>query len=189
MRTESAIIGAPSSIRKCGMGLKELFKGSERMPASSDLCPDPSFDGLRFYSTASLERGLDGSEETFERFFYSIYHCMPDEPSGVSERREALRKQYPDKAIKISERRFVLVGVPAYQVLAAYYQALIGADTLSDDYRAYQKEHLELLQLKHHDSQSLSVPIDLTEGQLAHDERVQRYACIALRNRQIIEKQ
>ncbi len=170
------------------MGIKELFKGSNRMPASSDLSPDPNFDRLRFYSTAAMERGLDGSEATFERFFYSIYHCMPDEPSGVSERREALRKQYPDKSIRINDRRFVLIGVPAFQVLAAYYQALIGADTLSEDYRAYQKEHLELLQQKHHDSQTLPVPIDLTEGQLAHDERVERYACIALRNRQIMEK-
>jgi hypothetical protein len=170
------------------MGIREMFKGSKRLPASSDKYPDTTFDRLRFYSTKSLERDLDGGEETFERYFYSIYHCMPDEPSGVSERREALRKQYPDKSIKINERRFVLVGVPAFQILAAYYQALVGADTLSDDYRAYQKEHLDLLQQKHHDSQTLPVPIDLTEGQLAHDERVERYACIALRNRQIMEK-
>ena len=168
------------------MGLKELFKGSTNAPGSSNVSPPYSIDRLRFYSTAALERGLDGSEETFAQFFFALYHCTPDEPSGVSKLRNALRQQYPDKATPINERRFVLVGEPAFQVLSAYYKALIAADTLSDDYRAYQREHLELLVEKHTGSQRLN--IDLTEGQLAHDERVERYACIALNNRQIMEK-
>jgi len=169
------------------MGFKDLFSGAKKMPVSSDAFPDPTSDTLRFYSTRSLERRLDGSEERYAIFFYSIYHCMPDEPSGVNERRNAVRQQFPDKSIQINERQFVLVGVPAFQVISAYYQALIACDTLSDDYRAYKKEHLQMVQQAHQDSQSLPVPIDLTEGQLAHDERVERYACIALRNRQIME--
>jgi hypothetical protein len=167
------------------MGIKDLFVSTKKVPVNTN--PHPTLDRLRFYSTVSLERGLDGSEERFATFLFSIYHCMPDEPSGTNARREALRRQYPDKSIQINERRFVLVGVPAFQIISAYFQALISCETLSDDYRAYKKEHLALVERKHTDSQSLPVPIDLTEGQLAHDERVERYATIALVNRQIIE--
>ena len=169
------------------MSFKNLFgHRAKKVRGNSDIA-DPHFDRLRFYSTKALERRLDGSEERFATYFYSIYHCLPNEESDVSNRRDALRLQYPDKAIKINERRFVLVGAPAYQIIAAYFKALIAADTLSEEYRAYKAEHLELVQRKHRDSQGLPVPVDLTEGQLAHDERVERYTLIALRNGQIVD--
>jgi hypothetical protein len=168
------------------MGIKDLFAGAKRR-VPDNTTSHPTFDRLRFNSTAALERGLDGSEERFATYLFSIYHCMPDELSDTNARREELRRQYPNKSVKINERRFVLVGVPAFQIISAYFQALISCETLSDDYRAYKQEHLALVERKHTDSQSLPIPIDLTEGQLAHDERVERYARIALLNRQIIE--
>jgi hypothetical protein len=143
---------------------------------------------LRFFSTASMERGLDGNEERFGKYFFAIYHCSPDErepPGGIVERREQLRRQFPDKVIAIG-KRFVLTGDAAWTALAGYYQALVVAETLGDDFRAYAKERLDAITIEHRQSQSLPVPIDLTEGQLANDPRLELLTCIALRNGQVM---
>ena len=143
---------------------------------------------LRFFSTASMERGLDGSEERFAKYFFAIYHCSPDErepPGSVVERREQLRQQFPAKVISVG-RRFVLTGHAAWTALAGYYQALALAETLGDDFRAYAKERLDAITVMHRQSQSLPVPVDLTEGQLAHDPRLELLTCIALDNGQVM---
>lgn len=143
---------------------------------------------LRFFSTASMERGLDGSEERFIKYFFAIYHCSPDdrEPlGGIVERREQLRRQFPAKVISIG-RRFVLTGDAAWTALAGYYKALVLAETLGDDFRAYAKERLDAITTMHRQSQSLPVPVDLTEGQLANDSRLELLTCIALHNRQVV---
>jgi len=139
---------------------------------------------LVFHSIAALERGLDGTEERFADYYFAIYHCSPDEPAGINEYREQLRKQHPSKVVTVG-KRFVLVGEPAWLALAAYYQALIAAETLSDDFRAYSGERLEVFTQAHRNSQSLSIPIDLTEGQLASDHRLEYLTCVALDNGQV----
>ena len=77
---------------------------------------------------------------------------------------------------------------PAWLALAAYYQAVMGCETLSDHFRAYAKERLDDCTKSHRESQSLPVPIDLTEGQLASDPRLEFLTCVALRNGQVYLK-
>jgi hypothetical protein len=169
------------------MGLVDKF-----LPAKQPIFEraNPSSMGtLIFHSIAALERGLDGGDDRFAAYLFAIYQCGPDEnkPGGINERREQLRKQFPHKAIAVG-KRFVLQGEPAWLALAAYYQAVIACETLSDDFRAYVKERLEDCTKSHRASQSLPIPIDLTEGQLASDPRLEFLTCVALRNGQVFLK-
>ena len=70
--------------------------------------------------------------------------------------------------------------------LSAYYQALINTDTLSEEFRNYIEEQHHSLIEKHSKSQSLPVPINLTEGQLSYDSRLDFFTCLALNNGQVI---
>ncbi len=139
---------------------------------------------LGFYSTAALERGLDGGEDRFASYFFALYHCSPDEPAGINELRERLKQEFPAKVIDIG-RRFVLCGEPAFRALTAYYHALTQAETLSEDFRAYAAQRVEEITKAHRDSQTLPVPIDLTEGQLAQDHRLEFLTCTAINNGQV----
>jgi hypothetical protein len=142
---------------------------------------------LHFMSTSALERGLDGSEERFAAYFFAIYHCSPDEPSGISERRKQLRQSFPAKAIPVG-KRFVLAGEAAYLALAAYYQALINCEALTDDFRSYASERLDEITNAHRESQSLPIPVDLTEGQLCQDFRLEFLTYIAISNGQVVPR-
>jgi hypothetical protein len=144
-----------------------------------------SAGNLRFISTAKLEILLDGSCEKFEQYFFAIYHCSYGEESGIKERREQLAEFYPNNVIKVGEY-FVLDGEAAYSALSSYYLALIQAETLSEEYRDYIKGRLEEVASAHRVSQSLPVPINLTEGQLANDKQMEMLACIAIGNGQIV---
>ena len=139
---------------------------------------------LRFMSTASMERSLDGSDERFHRFFFAIYHCSPDEKAWINDRREELRQQHPDKAVNVG-KYFILTGESAYQALGGYYHAMTLAETLPDETRQYYKEQLDKITKLHRDGKSLPVPVDLTEGQMAQDFRLEFLTCIALRNGQV----
>jgi hypothetical protein len=54
--------------------------------------------------------------------------------------------------------------------------------------RAYWKERFDETIERNRASQSLPVPIDLTEGQLAHDSRMEFLTCIALLQGQVLHK-
>jgi hypothetical protein len=140
---------------------------------------------IQFASTRAMEQALDGSDDSFEQYFFAIYHCSPFESAGIVERRNQLRNENPEKAIPVG-KNFVLSGESAWLALAAYYQALVNCDTLSDDFRAHAGEHLAAIEAKHRRSQSLPIPIELTEGQLSHDDRLEFYASLAISNGQII---
>jgi hypothetical protein len=60
--------------------------------------------------------------------------------------------------------------------------------TQSDEMRAYWKERFDETIERNRASQSLPVPIDLTEGQLAHDSRMEFLTCIALLQGQVLHK-
>lgn len=159
---------------------------NEKESGSTLTVAGPGVEGdLRFLSTAAMERGLDGSEKSFAAYFFAIYHCSPDEQSGVKDLREQLRQQYPDKAVPVGDR-YVLIGKPAYLALAAYYQALVGCETLKDDFREYAKERLAEITKANNSSQSLPIPIDLTEGQLSQDRRLEFLTCVAITNGQVV---
>ena len=155
------------------------------MPTFIKRANSNTVEKLRFVSTVTLEQELDKTYEKFNEFFFAIYHCSYAENSGIKERREQLRKTYPNKIIQVGEY-FVLTGEAAYLALSTYYHALLEADTLSEEYKDYIKQRLEEIKSKHIDSQSLPFPIDLTEGQLSRDKHMELMACIAIMNRQII---
>jgi len=154
-----------------------LFSKKQKKPAEKSR--------LQFASTAALERALDGTDEWYERYFFALYHCSPDEQAELNERRKEMRRAYPDKVTEVG-RHFVLCGEPAFLVLSAYYQALVKAETLPEDFRNYaQRRHDTIVDI-HRKSQRLPVPIDLTEGQLSNDTELYFFACLALSNGQIL---
>lgn len=144
-----------------------------------------SIGNLRFISTANLEGELDGSNERFEEYFFAIYHCSYAEESGIKERREQLAEFYPNNVIRVGDN-FVLDGEAAFSALSAYYLALIQAETLSQEYRDYIKKRLDEITSAHKASQSLPIPVNLTEGQLANDREMEMLTCIAIGNGQIV---
>ncbi|WP_158301182.1 hypothetical protein [Janthinobacterium sp. BJB426] len=139
---------------------------------------------LRFSSITTLERSLDGTDERFAEYYFAIYHCSPDEPAEINDLRKQLRREYPTNAIPVGNY-FVLDGEPAYLALVAYHQAMIDSTTLSEEFREYMSECLERITVRHRRSQSLS--INLLEGQLSHDPRLEFLTCIAIGNGQILQ--
>lgn len=139
-----------------------------------------------FYSTPALERGLDGSDDRFLKFYFALYHCSPDEyiPDGINDIRERLSRKFPNKVARVGNR-FVLFGEPAFLALTSYHQAIAEATTLGEEMRAYCAERVRVITGKHRQSQSLPIPIDLSEGQLAHDDQLELLTCIAIRNGQV----
>ena len=51
---------------------------------------------LLFASTTALEKALDGSDEAFNRYYFALYHCLPDEEAPLNERK---RKEKGDAFI------------------------------------------------------------------------------------------
>ncbi|MEX1668174.1 hypothetical protein AB4876_04575 [Zhongshania guokunii] len=140
-----------------------------------------------FSSTVALERELDGSDERFHRYFFSVYNCSPDEDNAINQNRRRLQKEFPDKAVAVG-KYFVLWGEAAVNALRSYYSGLAANESLDDDFRGYANGRLQAIELRHLTSQSLSVPIDLSEGQLSKDDYLDFYTCIALSNGQIVLK-
>jgi hypothetical protein len=140
---------------------------------------------LRFASTVALEQELDGTENTFEEYFFALYHCSYSEKSGIRQRRDELAKFYPNNVIKVGSY-FVLDGEAAFSALSSYYQALIEAETLDEDFKEYIAKRLVEIEKAHRSSQSLRIPINLTEGQLSNDNQLSFFACLAIDNGQIL---
>jgi predicted transcriptional regulator len=138
---------------------------------------------LVYASIKSLENAID-SEDEFRQYFFSIYHCMPDEDAAINRLRAELRNQSPGDSTDVG-RYFVLYGESAYKALSWYYTAITKTDTLTQEYRDYYAERLIEVSLKHSRSQGLPKPIDLSEGQLADDPKMNFLATLALMNGQI----
>ena len=142
---------------------------------------------MQFASITALERALDGSDEAYSRYYFALYHCVPDEDAGINDLRRSLREQYPKNAVSVG-RHFVLWGEPACQALRSYYYALSITESMSDEFCAYAKVRQQAVEQRHSSSQALPVPVDLSEGQLSADEMLDFYACLALSNGQIISR-
>ena len=56
----------------------------------------------------------------------------------------------------------------------------------SEEYKGYMVKRLEEITSAHKASQTLPIPVDLTEGQLANDKNMELLTCIAIGNGQII---
>jgi hypothetical protein len=140
---------------------------------------------LSFASTKALEASLNGNEESYNRYYFALYQCSPDEHAGINSLREELKRKYPDRVIPVG-RHFVLDGEAAFIALSSYYEALTSAETLSEDYRKYIADRLGEVKRIHISSQSLPVPINLTEGQLASDPQLEFLTCVALMRGQVV---
>ena len=140
---------------------------------------------LVFASTSALERTLDGTDEAYERYFFALYHCSPDEDAGINEYRRQLHANHPGKAMQVG-RHFVLCGEPAAQALRSYYYALSQAESVPEEHRSYARRRQQEIEKLHASSQTLPKPIDLSEGQLAEDKALDFYACLALSGGQVL---
>lgn len=140
---------------------------------------------ILFASTAALERALDGDEKDYERYYFALYHCLPDEDNPFNKRRSELIKQYPDKAVPVG-RYYVLFGEPACELLRSYYHSLSLEESLPKEFRVYAENMWKQIEEKHRKSQSLPKPIDLSEGQLSEDSTLAFYASLAISNGQVI---
>ncbi len=142
---------------------------------------------LVFSSTVALEQALDGSDEAFHRYFHALYNCSSDSDNTINQHRQRLQVEYPEKAVPVG-RYFVLWGEAAVKSLRSYYSELVANESLPDDFRGYANGRLQAIELRHLTSQGLSVPIDLSEGQLSKDDYLDFYTCVALSNGQVIVK-
>jgi len=140
---------------------------------------------ISFASTAELERALDGNDRNYERYYFALYHCYPDEDNSLNQRRRELIEQYPEKAVVVG-RYYVLFGEPACELLRSYYYSLSLEESLSDDFRAYAERMRARIEEQHRKSQSLMNPIDLSEGQLSEDTMLAFYARLAISNGQVL---
>lgn len=144
---------------------------------------DETSTKLVYASIKALESAID-SEDEFKRYFFSIYHCSPDEDAEINRIRSEIRAQSPDSAVSVG-RYFVLWGESAIKALSWYYTEITKTDTLPQEYRDYYADRLVEVARKHTRSQNLPKPIELSEGQLADDPRMNFLATLALMNGQI----
>jgi hypothetical protein len=156
--------------------LKRLIQRSEPVLA---VAPD-----LVFASTAALERALDGTTETFDRYYFSLYHCPPEEENNFNAYRRQVSESHPDSSVPVG-KHFVLWGKAAFQVVSHYYQALAEQGS-PEEFREYAQRRLLEITRRYQSSQDLPVPIDLSEGQLSADEELEFFTCLALSNRQVL---
>lgn len=160
----------------------KLFSFGKNNKASQVQTADIS--KLVFASTSALERALDGGDNSYFRYFFAIYHCSPDEINGITELRNQLCSQFPDKTVQVG-RHFVLWGEPAFKVVSSFYHALT-KQAEPQEFREYAKDRYQEIIRKYETSQDLPVPIELSEGQFANDEKLDFYTCLALSNGQLI---
>jgi hypothetical protein len=140
---------------------------------------------LAYSPVTLLEQQLDdGTDESFHRYFFALYHCLPGENADLDELRKSLSVAEPSKSVAVG-KHFVLWGKPAFKVVSSYYLAL-STQGEPENFREYAARRYEAILQKHTKSQSIS--IDLSEGQLCADETLDFYACLALSNGQIAHR-
>ncbi len=164
------------------MSFIKIIKGAGALYATESA----RHERLVYASVESLERALDGTKEAFRNYFFAMYHCTPDEDAGINRLRAQLREENPSDVVAVGDY-FVLWGASAFQALSWFYTALTKADSLPEDFRDYAAIRLVEIVRKHETSQRLTIPIQLSEGQLAKDDKLNFYACLALSNKQIFQ--
>ncbi len=140
-----------------------------------------SYCGLEYMSPKEQEAELR-TEEDFKRYYYSLYRCLPNEKNDFNNRRNQIRIKYPELVILFGNY-FVLTGNAACEVLSTYYYSLSLLEDYNDEEKNYYIERYETVKEKHRKSQSLDVPINLTEGQLGTDNNIEFYVKEAVINK------
>jgi hypothetical protein len=144
---------------------------------------EPGFCGLEYKSPKQLEAEMSSYEE-FAKFYFNLYRCLPDEDNEFNKRRHSIKEKYPDKVVILGEY-YVLFGVAAYEILAAFYYSLFLIEGSDDVEKKYYFRRYERIKEAHNKSQSLPKPIDLSEGQLGTDEDISFFINEAIKSRQI----
>ena len=140
-----------------------------------------SYCGLEYMSPKEQEAELR-TEEDFIRYYYSLYRCLPNEKNDFNNRRNQIRIKYPELVIPFGNY-FVLTGNAACEILSTYYYSLSLLEDYNDEEKNYYIERYETVKEKHRKSQSLEVPINLTEGQLGTDNKIEFYVKEAVINK------
>lgn len=166
------------------MALWQSFFGKKKHFKRAD---HTSKGDLRFMSISAMEQDLDGSEERFAAYYFALYHCGPDEKASINEYRVQLRAAFPALTIEIGSR-FVLTGEAAYLALSSYYQSLIDYEYMDEEFTEYAIEFLARITSLHRKSQFPHLPINLTEGQLSVDRRLEFLTSTAISNGQVVYK-
>ncbi len=139
--------------------------------------------GIEYKSPKDQEAELQ-TEEDFHRYFFSLYRCSPTERNEFNNRRNQVRIKYPKMVIPFGSN-FILTGQAAYEIMSAYYYSLSLVEGYTKEEKNYYFGRYESVKLMYEKSQSLPVPINLTEGQLGTDEMVAFYFKEAIINRLI----
>jgi len=137
------------------------------------------FCGLEYKSPKAQEAELS-SDEDFNKYFYSLYRCMPYEQCEFNDRRNEIKEKYPNLVIPVGNN-FVLTGVAACEILSVYYYSLSLIEEYDEDVKKYYFKRYETVKEAHETSQSLE--IDLTEGQLGTDNDFDFYIKEAVVNK------
>jgi hypothetical protein len=157
----------------------KFFNTLKKKVGKSDSTPN-----LLFASIPALERALDGTDEAFERYYFALYHCPPDENNQFNAFRDRVSKSHPNDTVSVGTR-YVLWGEAAFEVVSHYYSSLAEVAT-PDEFRTYAKRRLNEIVRIYQISRNFPEPIDISEGQLSADKELEFFACLALGNKQIV---
>ena len=146
-----------------------------------DYVNSEGFCGLEYKSPKEQESEIS-SDEDFNKYFYSLYRCMPYEKCEFNTRRNKIRLKYPDLVIPIGNN-FILTGQAACNILSVYYYSLSLIEDYEEDVKRYYFKRYERVIKAHEDAKSLLIGIDLTEGQLGTDRDFEFYIKEAVLNK------
>jgi hypothetical protein len=141
---------------------------------------------LIYVPPSHIERNI-ATEQDYRELHYAIYCCSPDDQGGINQRRTELSIKYPDKIVPCGQY-FILTGVAAAEALTAFYYSVHLEDSLPEELRDYYFNRYQTVKEMHEKSQSLPVPIDLTERQFATDKRMELYVTEAIQFRLVRTK-
>ena len=125
---------------------------------------------LDYLSPKDLEASM-GDDEGYRRFFYSLYRCQPDEANDFNRRRFLIAEKYPALVIDVGDY-FILTGQAACEILSTHYYSLSIIEDYDQKIKDYYFGRYEEVLSFHQRTQSLPIPINLTEGQLGTDSNI-----------------
>jgi hypothetical protein len=139
--------------------------------------------GLEYKSPKEQEVEINSNED-FNKYFFSLYRCMPNEECDLNTRRNKLRIKHPELVIPVGDN-FVLTGQAACEILSAHYYSLSLVEDYEEDVKKYYFKRYETVKDVHNRAKSLPIPMDLTEGQLGTDRDFDFYIKEAIVNKML----
>jgi len=125
---------------------------------------------IDYLSPKDLEASM-GDDEGYRRYFYSLYRCPPDEVNDFNRRRVSIAEKYPAFVIDVGDF-FILTGQAACEILSTHYYSMSIIEDYDQKIKDYYFGRYEEVLSFHQRTQSLPIPINLTEGQLGTDSNI-----------------